>query len=67
LYIESDSSSSTATTQHNQEEKKFALSPQAAEFIPKSMLPQVFKSQSPLVQSSPAEPNVYLPPVSYLF
>ncbi|XP_012058110.1 PREDICTED: polyadenylate-binding protein-interacting protein 1-like [Atta cephalotes] len=60
--IKSDFSSSTATTQHNQEEKKFALSPQAAEFIPKSMLPQVFKSQSPLVQSSPAEPNVYLPP-----
>ncbi|XP_018301559.1 polyadenylate-binding protein-interacting protein 1 isoform X2 [Mycetomoellerius zeteki] len=62
--IKFDSSSSTVSTQHNQEEKKFALSPQAAEFIPKSMLPQVFKSQSPLVKSPLAEPNVYLPPQS---
>ncbi|KYN00737.1 PREDICTED: polyadenylate-binding protein-interacting protein 1-like isoform X2 [Cyphomyrmex costatus] len=60
--IKSDSSSSTVMVQHNQEEKKFALSPQAAEFVPKFRLPQVFKSQTPLVQSPPAEPNIYLPP-----
>ncbi|XP_077280066.1 uncharacterized protein LOC143907273 isoform X1 [Temnothorax americanus] len=50
-----DSSTSPVTSQHSQEEKKFALSPQAAEFVPRSMLLQSHSSRSP-----PAEPNVYL-------
>jgi len=59
LYTESDSS----TTKHSQEEKKFALSPQAAEFVPRFMLPS-HTSQSPSTQSSAAESNVFLPSVS---
>jgi len=65
LYIESDSSTTTITMQHSQEEKKFALSPQAAEFVPRSMLlSQSHTSQSPSTQSPAAESNVFLPSVS---
>lgn len=64
LYIEPDSSTTTMTTQHNQLEKKSALSPQAEEFVPRYMLPHT--SQSPLLQSPTAESNVLLPSVSDL-
>lgn len=52
------------TTQHNQEEKKFTLSPQAAEFVPRFL--QSNASQSSLVQSAAAESKVLLSSVIYI-
>ncbi|XP_011881310.1 PREDICTED: polyadenylate-binding protein-interacting protein 1 isoform X2 [Vollenhovia emeryi] len=54
--IKSDSSTTAATMQHSQEEKKFTLSPQAPVFYPKS---QPKASQSSVAQSPPAEPTVF--------
>lgn len=63
MYVESDSSPTTMT-QRNPEEKKFALSPQAAEFVPRAM--QLEKS---FMQSLAEEPNTCLSsvPVSNLY
>ncbi|XP_011686125.1 PREDICTED: polyadenylate-binding protein-interacting protein 1 isoform X2 [Wasmannia auropunctata] len=60
--IRSDSSTAATTTQYNQEEKKFALSPQAAEFVPRSVLRSQSHMSQSSAQSTAAERNVFLAP-----